>query len=256
MQENSPFLIDLQALLARTPVISKWDVRSAAQMVADRHRQTTLRSSGRCVACDTTEIHYPRFSSVHIARGDEWLDGTLRKRMKRWPPKLKKESGGWREIPSVNGYRFEHIEPYICESCRNAIFDLIPLCEEDEQLKRLADAEYQVQRERMLLTGETPGSPMQVFYALCNRMTPADVNALQQMPYHDFLRTLYWNTVRRYVLLLHDFECVLCSSTECLNVHHKTYEHRGREFQFLDDLTVLCRLCHEKFHDVVASPRL
>nr|DAW76172.1 MAG TPA: Protein of unknown function (DUF968) [Bacteriophage sp.] len=39
-------------------------------------------------------------------------------------------------------------------------------------------------------------------------------------------------------------------------MHHKTYENHGREFNrdIADsDLIVLCRECHEKFHDKLSD---
>ena len=33
-----------------------------------------------------------------------------------------------------------------------------------------------------------------------------------------------------------------------LAVHHRTYAHRGEEWRYLDDLTVLCEGCHTCHH--------
>jgi hypothetical protein len=43
------------------------------------------------------------------------------------------------------------------------------------------------------------------------------------------------------------YRCALCNASDFINVHHRTYERLGRES--LDDLTVLCRDCHAKFHN-------
>ena len=72
------------------------------------------------------------------------------------------------------------------------------------------------------------------------------------MDYHDFLKTPCWHGVRSYKLRNAKYCCELCGKKGVLNVHHKTYENHGREFDrdIADsDLIVLCRECHEKFHD-------
>lgn len=76
--------------------------------------------------------------------------------------------------------------------------------------------------------------------------------AIQNMDYADFLKTPYWDGVRNYKLKRAKYSCQLCGGKEILNVHHKTYENHGREHirQIADnDLIVLCKTCHEKFHD-------
>lgn len=68
------------------------------------------------------------------------------------------------------------------------------------------------------------------------------------MPYADYLQTDWWKLKRLEVLgyspNLH--VCRLCHSRNCLNVHHNTYARRG--FEEEEDLIVLCRSCHKKFH--------
>lgn len=73
-----------------------------------------------------------------------------------------------------------------------------------------------------------------------------------QMNYKDFLNTPYWDGVRNYKLKKSKYRCQLCGNKGVLNVHHKTYENHGREHikSVADsDLIVLCKDCHEKFHD-------
>jgi hypothetical protein len=71
-----------------------------------------------------------------------------------------------------------------------------------------------------------------------------------QMKYRDFLETPYWKTVAEHKKYKAGYRCELCNSTGSLNVHHKTYEHHGDEINNLNDLVVLCKSCHEKFHDI------
>lgn len=56
-----------------------------------------------------------------------------------------------------------------------------------------------------------------------------------------------WKLIRKFMLRLSNHQCSICKSGSRLNVHHKTYEHFGDEWP--QDLTVLCRKCHAKFHD-------
>lgn len=70
--------------------------------------------------------------------------------------------------------------------------------------------------------------------------------------YEDFLKTPYWDGVRNYKLRKAGYCCELCKSKGVLNVHHKNYENHGLEHleKIADkDLIVLCKDCHEKFHD-------
>lgn len=78
---------------------------------------------------------------------------------------------------------------------------------------------------------------------------------LRKMPYRDFLKTTYWEIIRRYRLRggLHPC-CELCGTTkEKLVVHHYDYSIRGFElYSSFNDygLTVLCDSCHKKFHGI------
>lgn len=77
-------------------------------------------------------------------------------------------------------------------------------------------------------------------------------NVVRKMSYKDFLKTPYWDGVRNYKLKKSGYCCELCKSKGVLNVHHKSYENHGLEHkeQIADkDLIVLCKDCHEKFHD-------
>lgn len=75
-------------------------------------------------------------------------------------------------------------------------------------------------------------------------------NHILQMDYRTFLATPYWKAITEYKRYKAEYKCELCSSSISLVVHHKTYEHHGNEINHLDDLVVLCKSCHEKFHDI------
>jgi|SRR5262245_29505257 len=73
------------------------------------------------------------------------------------------------------------------------------------------------------------------------------IRELRTMPYDQYLLTSEWQEKRRQALERADCRCQLCYSPDQLNVHHRTYKRRGNED--IGDLTVLCRVCHERFHD-------
>jgi 5-methylcytosine-specific restriction endonuclease McrA len=72
-------------------------------------------------------------------------------------------------------------------------------------------------------------------------------NQLRWMPYRQYLRTEEWRERRMQALQRAGFRCQTCNAGGRLEVHHRTYERRGAEE--MSDLTVLCRGCHQNFHD-------
>lgn len=76
---------------------------------------------------------------------------------------------------------------------------------------------------------------------------------IRELDYNDFLCTPYWKAISLYAKSLSKFKCQLCSSSENLRTHHKTYERHGYEHMpnvLKEDLIVLCDECHDKFHDI------
>lgn len=79
---------------------------------------------------------------------------------------------------------------------------------------------------------------------------------LKTMPYADYLQTDHWKELRKEKLKEAGNRCQVCGNgwrQGPLNVHHNTYRNRGREF--LSDLLVLCRGCHEIYHREGRLPR-
>jgi hypothetical protein len=74
--------------------------------------------------------------------------------------------------------------------------------------------------------------------------------------YNDYLKTDYWKAVSDAVKKRDGYRCRICNSQHDLSAHHRTYDHRGREMDFLDDLTTLCRRCHGIFHGTLPMPPL
>lgn len=67
--------------------------------------------------------------------------------------------------------------------------------------------------------------------------------------YNLFLQSDYWKQVREWVLQRDNNTCKSCGATKYLQVHHLTYEHHGREHEYLEDLVTVCRGCHERIHN-------
>ncbi len=70
--------------------------------------------------------------------------------------------------------------------------------------------------------------------------------ALHTMPYNEYLRTADWEQVRQRALARALNRCQLCNSAEQLEVHHRTYERRGYEWD--EDVIALCGSCHTWYH--------
>lgn len=66
--------------------------------------------------------------------------------------------------------------------------------------------------------------------------------------YKNYLMTKHWQNRRLGVLKDAKYKCQLCSGKDELHVHHNTYKNIGNEKK--EDLIVLCKMCHSKFHDI------
>lgn len=89
--------------------------------------------------------------------------------------------------------------------------------------------------------------------ALVQRQRRIDSTKPELLPYDEFLDSPYWIWLSLWMKGLVEYYCEGCErkfpSEKGLDVHHKTYTHRGFEFpDHLDDLIVLCRACHRRRH--------
>ena len=66
------------------------------------------------------------------------------------------------------------------------------------------------------------------------------------MEYQDYLTTKHWTALKKVIKEQYSNACSLCTSSENLHVHHRSYERIGREFW--GDVILLCAKCHELFH--------
>lgn len=61
--------------------------------------------------------------------------------------------------------------------------------------------------------------------------------------YLEYLQSPEWAEIRRKRHEIDGWRCRLCNTQDDLECHHRTYERLGRED--VNDLTTLCRRCHE-----------
>ena len=64
--------------------------------------------------------------------------------------------------------------------------------------------------------------------------------------YLAYLNSPAWRATRNRALRLADYRCQHCGNKRDLQVHHRTYERLGREWD--QDLEVLCDSCHRGHH--------
>lgn len=103
--------------------------------------------------------------------------------------------------------------------------------------------------------------------ALVERQRRIESTAPHLLAYDEFLDSLYWVCLSDWMKYQVNYHCQSCgkrpkvnygprasllpSQGRGLNVHHKTYAHRGFEYpDHLDDLEVLCRSCHSRRHGI------
>ena len=66
--------------------------------------------------------------------------------------------------------------------------------------------------------------------------------------YSEYLRSSHWKVTREKALDRAGLRCQLCGNqTGQLDVHHNNYRNLGNERP--EDLIVLCRTCHSRFHE-------
>lgn len=73
-----------------------------------------------------------------------------------------------------------------------------------------------------------------------------EVERLRSIPYEEYLHTEHWAIVRKAALDRAGWKCQLCNAAKSLQVHHRTYERLGCEWD--SDVIALCGRCHKHFH--------
>lgn len=248
------FLKGLEELLKNTPEISEEEVKKAVELLQNQ-RKEKLRSlvakRGQCFNCRQEMEYLQPPATSHVLHGNEWLS----KHILRWKkPVTVGIDINKKKVSKINLISVDTAIKYICSNCWES--EIKPttsraLQEKIKKNQKKVEAKYKY--ETAILKSEKQVTPAKAYWVLKERITPDGVKELQEMPYSNFLKTHYWEIVRNYVLYKKNNKCHLCPNNKYLQVHHRTYEHRGSEIFHLDDLIVLCKRCHSKHHDKLAE---
>lgn len=135
----------------------------------------------------------------------------------------------------------------ICEDCGEE-FAIHDMDRQPSKWKR-AKGNSKVCQACQIVRDENAKQKTDAWFAEQHRKQQEQLTNLRTMPYKEYLQTEHWVTTRKRAMKRAGFKCQLCSSKQNIQVHHRTYENRGNEQN--EDLIVLCRSCHQKFHDIV-----
>lgn len=244
------FLETLKLVLEVFPRISEEDVNEAIVLIKQHYKQelaSLVSKSGRCFHC-RQEISYIQPPAVnHVKQGNDWLN----KKIYTWKKPVKiRVDADTQTISTANNLSIDTAKKYICSNCWHT--EIEP-CAKQALLNKAQEMQRSYEeakrREAAILSGEKHSTPSKAYWLLCKKITPKEIEQLKSMPYGSFLKTRYWEIVRNYVLYKRGEKCHLCPNTNCLQVHHRVYEHRGSEIFHLKVLIVLCRYCHAKHHN-------
>lgn len=74
--------------------------------------------------------------------------------------------------------------------------------------------------------------------------------------YQAYLRSSWFKRVKEVVMERDNHRCQCCNTPDTerrMNVHHKCYDHIGDELNHLDDMILLCSVCHRAIHSAPAN---
>lgn len=77
-------------------------------------------------------------------------------------------------------------------------------------------------------------------------------STLRHMHYEFFLKTRYWTAITKHLEARRRI-CETCGKRGMFEVHHRSYEHRGQEHEYLNELKLLCSTCHAIITEAVAT---
>ena len=67
--------------------------------------------------------------------------------------------------------------------------------------------------------------------------------------YINHTQSKQWREIRKKIIVRDGGCCIQCGSSVSLAIHHTTYANVGDEENHLDDLTLLCKSCHQRQHN-------
>lgn len=248
LAKTDTFVQDLEKFLEHYKSITSAQRDTAIAVIREKARKSKAQT-GKCLNCKQV-TEYSSICKVHLARGDSWLEN----RILGWerPARIQVRSKSVFSIAEteflINDLIAETVFSYCCGECvqelrlkcNSALQDFL----EFQNRQRIAESE----RDAAIIKGEIKATPARRYRTLCkSRFSEEVVQSLKEMPYRQFLKTLYWEIVRDYVRDKRKV-CELCSSSRQLQVHHRSYKNHGDEHQHLEDLVLLCAFCHERHH--------
>ena len=145
-------------------------------------------------------------------------------------------------------------DPFTANS--DPIMDFSGFCEADEKTDRALSSPTAQTREFIEKVCQ-PYDPSLLVYSndIMNYILKADgvddgavMRHNRFLLYSDYQRTLYWYHVSQRTKWAANFKCSRCGRNEDLQAHHLTYEHRGLEAKYPEDLICLCKRCHMEIH--------
>lgn len=250
----SNFSQELSALVERSKPSPAEKIRCAQFLLMQGTKESkaktrAVRTSGPCLMCSAKTEYRP--TRHHVNKGDEWLDKVL---FAKWgnPTQIKYLAY---DGLFINDRPKSTVCAYSCETCRDIVdrIDVSAARAREDRVER----EREEREAAMWSAFEDSKAPLWLrSQSLKARFDQEFYDTHVALPYKAFLRTPYWDIVRRSKLKESGFCCELCAKKGVLQVHHKTYAHHGIEHENLQDLIVLCRGCHAKFHDKLVSPEL
>ena len=82
-----------------------------------------------------------------------------------------------------------------------------------------------------------------------------------QCSYDHALLDVRWREKRQEIIIRDEYKCVICSSTESLEVHHRQYHFFKRVKKYKEPweypsnlLITLCKSCHKRGHEQYVVP--
>ena len=84
--------------------------------------------------------------------------------------------------------------------------------------------------------------------SLNDKIFDAEIKTLRKKDYNTFLKSNYWQKVKKIVLNRDKNKYTRCGDTKNLHVHHTTYKNHFKEHKHTEDLLTLCGKCHEEYH--------
>jgi len=124
---------------------------------------------------------------------------------------------------------------------------------ESVKQQRQALKEYRNERTKIGLEGAYKRATSEQKNHINNKKERRQI--LSALPYDKYMKSDMWCRKREHFLEnKKDRCCEVCGKENANQVHHRTYQRIRLEK--MNDLTLLCRECHEKFHNIVPSSKM